>query len=384
MSVPWVPLGEVLQSSRHEVAIDPAAEYRKVGLRGFGRGLFEYESMQGQDLGRLRFFELSPDRVVVSNIKAWEGAVATTTAGEKGRIVSNRFLQYESTTASLRYVAHWLLSAGGLQALRAASPGSADRNRTLSADRFESIVIPLPPRPQQDRIAAHLDAIERALVGHTEPGRPGALAAHASAEMTWLRGFNFVPLAELVHVGPSPERVPSEEEVAFVPMSALSAETGVIDRAEYRPRSRVGAGFRQFTRGDIVFARITPSMQNGKSAIFNDPRVRVGYGSTEFHVLRPKGTTDTRWLWAVIRTRWFRELASRSFAGTAGQQRVPADFLREVQVPLPSPDAIESATSRLLASQSTLTDLLQADRRAHSLRAALLPAARNEIFASMV
>ena len=159
MSVPWVPLGEVLQSSRHEVAIDPAAEYRKVGLRGFGRGLFEYESMQGQDLGRLRFFELSPDRVVVSNIKAWQGAVATTTAGEKGRIVSNRFLQYESTTASLRYVAHWLLSAGGLQALRAASPGSADRNRTLSADRFESIVIPLPPRPEQDRIAAHLDAL---------------------------------------------------------------------------------------------------------------------------------------------------------------------------------------------------------------------------------
>jgi len=166
-------------------------------------------------------------------------------------------------------------------------------------------------------------------------------------------------------------------------MGAVDATTGAIVGAVPRARSEVGAGYRQFVDGDIIFARITPSMQNGKAAIYRPAEGRVGYGSTEFHVLRPNDSRFTEWIWAVLRTRWFRDLAARSFTGTAGQQRVPAEFMRNVPIPLPRLDELSGATEALLRSQRTAQAIENVERRRALLGAAILPAARNEIFNAM-
>lgn len=104
----------------------------------------------------MRYFTVYSDRLIVSNIKAWEGAVALSRASDQGRIGSNRFLQYSISASSVRleWVHAYLASPAGVEKLSAASPGSADRNRTLSISAFESIEIPVPDLSFQDHIAS--------------------------------------------------------------------------------------------------------------------------------------------------------------------------------------------------------------------------------------
>jgi type I restriction enzyme S subunit len=76
-------------------------------------------------------------------------------------------------------------------------------------------------------------------------------------------------------------------------------------------------------------------MQNGKTAVVSGLPTNVAYGSTEFHVLRPKSWVSAQWMHRVLRTRAFREEAATHFKGTAGQQRVPTIFLETVRIPSP-------------------------------------------------
>ncbi len=125
-------------------------------------------------------------------------------------------------------------------------------------------------------------------------------------------------------------------EVTFVPMAAVDEETGTISCREVKPLGDVRRGLTAFAEGDVIFAKITPCMQNGKSAIAHGLVNGLGFGSTEFHVLRPGPDVLPEWLWYVVRQRSFREEARRHFRGSAGQQRVPASFIEQHMIPLPS------------------------------------------------
>ena len=125
-------------------------------------------------------------------------------------------------------------------------------------------------------------------------------------------------------------------EVTFVPMAAVDEETGTISCREVKPLGDVRRGLTPFAEGDVIFAKITPCMQNGKSAIAHGLVNGLGFGSTEFHVLRPGPDVLPEWLWYVVRQRSFREEARRHFRGSAGQQRVPASFIEQHMIPLPS------------------------------------------------
>lgn len=155
-------IGDVLQLQRRWIEIDPVSEYVQIGVRSFGKGIFHYESKSGTELGRMRFLEVHPGDLVVSNIKAWEGAVGVATEKESGCIGTNRMLTYvaiDNSVVDVNYVRYFLLTHRGLELLAKASPGSADRNRTLGIDRFEALEIPLPDLDEQRRIAAKLDAL---------------------------------------------------------------------------------------------------------------------------------------------------------------------------------------------------------------------------------
>lgn len=160
---PRVALANVLRLDRHWFEPQDGQSYDPVGVRGFGRGLIRYPPTPRAELPKLRFFRLHRDRLVVSNIKAWEGAVALTTQSDADRIGSNRFLMYESDTAKadLSYILGYLLSEEGLSQLQAGSPGSADRNRTLSISNFEAIEVPLPSIGAQRKVVRLLGARDR-------------------------------------------------------------------------------------------------------------------------------------------------------------------------------------------------------------------------------
>ncbi|MBI2917758.1 MAG: hypothetical protein HYY01_07155 [Chloroflexi bacterium] len=123
--------------------------------------------------------------------------------------------------------------------------------------------------------------------------------------------------------------------VSFVPMAAVEAVTGRMDTSQARPYGEVKKGYTPFSDGDVLFAKITPCMENGKIAVAKGLTNGTGCGSTEFHVLRPiKGIPGQLLMYYLFQDD-FRKEARGHMTGTAGQLRVPARFLDESPFPLP-------------------------------------------------
>ncbi len=138
-----------------------------------------------------------------------------------------------------------------------------------------------------------------------------------------------------------------DSEVGFVPMAAVNESSGTIAQRLTRRFAEVKRGYTSFAEDDVLFAKITPCMENGKAAIARGLASRRGFGSTEFHVLRAKESVLPEWLYYFVRQERFRREARRSFTGTAGQQRVPASFMAGAAIPVPA-----------LAEQRRMVDLL--------------------------
>lgn len=181
------------------------------------------------------------------------------------------------------------------------------------------------------------------------------------------------PLAEVATINPIlGRRLSSDAKVSFVAMEALDGESGRITEAIDRPYRDVRNGFTAFRDGDVIWAKITPCMQNGKCAVAGNMTNGVGFGSTEFHVIRPHDveTLDTTFLWAILRLRRLREAARRYFIGSAGQQRVPPDFLETLHVPLPPLPVQRELVAKVSAQRQKIAALkAEADAKAERAEA---------------
>lgn len=126
-----------------------------------------------------------------------------------------------------------------------------------------------------------------------------------------------------------------DAQISFVPMPAVSDIDGEIVNPTIRSYGEVSKGYTQFREGDVIFAKITPCMENGKIAVARALEGGVACGSTEFHVVRPSGGISSDFLWRYLRQKSFRNDAEASMTGAVGQRRVPAIFLKEHSVALP-------------------------------------------------
>lgn len=143
-------------------------------------------------------------------------------------------------------------------------------------------------------------------------------------------------LDNLVELNPRhPDHSDLSTTVSFVPMPAVNAESGQIQSPGTRPLSDVWKGFTHFANGDVIFAKITPCMENGKIAVARNLANGLACGSTEFHVLRSNGAVLPDYIWSYLRQSSFREDAEASMTGAVGQRRVPTSYLRESVLPLP-------------------------------------------------
>ena len=152
--------------------------------------------------------------------------------------------------------------------------------------------------------------------------------------------------------------------VSFVPMRSVSAEKGIIENPEIRSLSKVRKGYTQFIDNDVLFAKITPCMENGKAAIARNLKNGIGFGSTEFHVIRPFSILIPAYIYHFVRQVGFRKEAMVHFTGSVGQKRVPKQFLQNKYIPLPPlPEQhrivakIETLFTRLDAGVAALTTL---------------------------
>ena len=145
-------------------------------------------------------------------------------------------------------------------------------------------------------------------------------------------------LGDCCHINPRRSNVSLNENdlVSFVPMPAVN-ENGYIDGATDEEYGKVKKGFTYFENDDVLFAKITPCMENGKGAVAEGLTNGIGMGSTEFHILRPiTGISNPYWLLALTRMPIFRERAAKNMSGTGGQRRVGSAFLENFMIGLPS------------------------------------------------
>ncbi|MDT0634214.1 restriction endonuclease subunit S [Spectribacter hydrogenooxidans] len=143
-------------------------------------------------------------------------------------------------------------------------------------------------------------------------------------------------IEEVAEVNPSGKAVSvaDDTEVTFLPMAAVEELTGNIDSSVRKLFGEVKKGYTRFRDGDVLFAKITPSMENGKVAVVRGLRNGIGCGSTEFHVLRPREGLDADYLRYFLVQSAFRQDAQRNMRGAVGQLRVPPAYMREAKIPV--------------------------------------------------
>jgi type I restriction enzyme S subunit len=134
-------------------------------------------------------------------------------------------------------------------------------------------------------------------------------------------------------------------------------EDGTYSLEEERPIEQVLQGYTYFRDGDIGIAKITPCFENGKGALFDGLKNGLGFGTTELHILRAKKETNSKFLFYLTRSQPFRRLGIAKMYGSAGQKRVPEDFVRDFETGFP-PLSEQSAIAAYLDRETARIDAL--------------------------
>lgn len=150
------------------------------------------------------------------------------------------------------------------------------------------------------------------------------------------KGWEFTTLGKCCELNPAkPKNIADNLLVSFVPMQSVT-EKGYIDCSNIKKYKEVKNGYTYFAENDVLFAKITPCMENGKGAIAKGLEGGIGFGSSEFYVLRPIAKKSTSyWLYFITMFNSFRTNARKVMTGTGGQLRVPLNYLDTFPICLP-------------------------------------------------
>ena len=227
----------------------------------------------------------------------------------------------------------------------------------ISGGKTAQVEFPLAPLAEQQRIVDRIESLfskldeakekAQAVVDSFETRKAAILHKAFTGELTakWreehgvrMESWEQCSLSDVCTVNPKKadtKDLPDELEVSFFPMPALSEIYGEITDSQTRLLKEVRSGFTNFSEGDVVFAKITPCMENGKSAVIGKLVNDIGFGTTEFFVLRCSERLYNRFLYHLVRDKSFRDKAKAVMTGAVGQQRVPKRYLETYKLNLP-------------------------------------------------
>lgn len=382
-------MGDVLSLQRRAVDVELDATYEEIGVRSFGRGIFHKEPVSGIDLGKKRVFRIEPNDLILSNVFAWEGAIAVASEAERGRIGSHRFMTFVPINSRIdtSWAAWFFRSEPGLDLIGKASPGSAGRNRTLAVERFEAIEIPLPPMEGQTLIAGRLDSLgaETAqLINRSDhaaalstalavslAARPD-LDERAKADAGWQR----VVLGEILDESTAQLSVQAGQRYLIAGIYSFGRgliNRGAIDGAETSYRT-----FTPLEVGDIVVSKLNG--WEGAVAVVG-PRFDGYCVSPEYPTFKADRTQlDPDFFGGIARSPWFWEALNSSARGSmVRRRRISATQFLRAELWLP-PIETQQAIAQQLQHLDT-SAALRLERQAHL--SAVVPAALNEAFAGL-
>jgi type I restriction enzyme S subunit len=148
--------------------------------------------------------------------------------------------------------------------------------------------------------------------------------------------WSWTRLTDFCEIGPRNKDIEDDKEVSFIPMTLISINMDGSHSTASKKWSEIKSGFTHFADGDIAIAKITPSFENSKAAVFSGLINGVGAGTTELHVARPfTKLVVSRYSLLVVKTPSFLTIGEPKMTGSAGQKRVPKDFFAGYAFGLP-------------------------------------------------
>lgn len=234
----------------------------------------------------------------------------------------------------------------------------------ISMDYLGNVLLPVPPRAEQDQIVRFLDwkvseinkliGIRRKEIQELEELKAeiinSAILQGIDSNVVMKKTdvyylpkipttWKVIKIKRICKVGASIsnqlKKHTDQDKVVFLPMENIS-ENGKIDCSIKQPIAKVKTGFSSFAKNDVIVAKITPCFENGKGACLDELESDIGYGTTELFNLRAGNDVLPKYLYYITMTKIFRSLGEGQMTGSAGQKRVPADFIRNFVIGLPS------------------------------------------------
>lgn len=345
-----IRFNEFLTRVNRKIEVDDSISYKCVGVRWYGKGAFIREAVPGFNIKRKQQWIIKKDDIVYNKLFAWKGSFAIADASIDDCIVSDKFPTYIANPERIdsRFLSFYFsMPQVADQAQFLSKGGAAISKLTLNPPQFWELTIPLPLLEEQRRIVVLVERLTSKIevtLRYRQQATCEAAGLIDSAisqiidQDTNNPSWEVGPIPMFAEVNPSRKgqiNLDPGDRVSFVPMKAVDAITGTIAWPETRSFAEVGKGYTWFKEDDVIFARITPCMQNGKAAIAQNLVAGTAFGSTEFHVIRPGPKVKAEWLHMLVRHKPFRDDAANHFKGTAGQQRVPQRFLEQKVISVP-------------------------------------------------
>jgi len=354
-----VVLGKMLQSNQTNEAETEESYLRSANIK-----------WEGVDTSDIKTMWFSPEekerlRLKYGDLLVSEGGDAGRTSIWRNELETcyiqnaiNRIrAQQDDSTSYLFYWLYLLKSIGCIDAVV-----SRITIAHLTAEKLARIVFLKPPKIEQDRIAAYLDktcaaidtaidkkqkqletldALRKSIIHKAVTRGLDDSGELKDSGVEWIervpikwQSFRIKDVAQL-----SPRfsngKPGLKELCAIIPMEAVS-EQGKIDISSIEEFDFITTGLTNFEVGDVIFAKITPCMENGKGAYVKALPTRYAFGSTEFHVLRPGFRVNGKFLYYYTYNSFFRDYAEVNMTGAAGQKRVSSRFLNYSRIYLPS------------------------------------------------
>ncbi len=262
-------------------------------------------------------------------------------------------------TSEPRFIVHCLNSVDYFQYITGST-----RDKLTQAD-LNRIKIPVPPIQEQTQIANFLDRktgqidelirikerqiellqeqraalINQAVTKGLDPNlkmKPSGVEWIGEIPAHW-------EVLKVKHVGlsnPSKNNPKTaclkEDPVVFLPMERVHTD-GTIDQELRIPYSQLKSGYTYFEEGDILIAKVTPCFENGKIVLIKNLATPVGFGSTEFIVIRPNlQKVFSPFLYYILRSDPLRSIGKHFMTSAIGLKRVPTEFVESFRIPIPT------------------------------------------------
>jgi len=223
--------------------------------------------------------------------------------------------------------------------------------KEISKENFCKIQVPIPPLEIQKKLVAEIDGYRQIISGAQ------AIASSYLPKIS-LRTEGYKTIDEIAMIKPSKDEIkelPEDTIVSFVPMADINTFDAAFTPKETRKLSEVLSGFTYFKDNDILLAKITPCFENGKAAIARNLINGIGFGSTEYIVIRANTSlVYPEWIFYHINTPEFIEGGKAFMTGTAGQQRVDINYVKQYRIPVPSLDEQKKILDQISYEQSLI------------------------------